>query len=124
MKKEWMEPVVEVQEFTVNEYVAACGYSGKVYKFECNAGIKYSGNSNYHYKVWTEDGRLLTRRGYYGPCGATHEASVQDDFIKGYMDDVNTWENENIPVIIWTDGGTDVHCTKNLDINSWETAKS
>ena len=85
MKKEWMEPVVEVQEFTVNEYVAACGDSGKVYKFECN---------------------------------------VQDDFIKGYMDDVNTWENENIPVIIWTDGGTDVHCTKNLDINSWETAKS
>ena len=25
MKKEWMEPVVEVQEFAANEYVAACG---------------------------------------------------------------------------------------------------
>ena len=38
MKKEWMEPVVEVQEFAANEYVAACGDSGKVYKFVCDAG--------------------------------------------------------------------------------------
>ena len=37
MRKEWMEPVIEVQEFVANEYVAACGDSGKVYKFECNA---------------------------------------------------------------------------------------
>ena len=29
MKKEWMEPVVEVQEFAANEYVASCGDSGK-----------------------------------------------------------------------------------------------
>ena len=40
MRKEWMEPVIEVQEFVANEYVAACGDSGKVYKFECNAGDK------------------------------------------------------------------------------------
>ena len=33
MRKEWMEPVIEVQEFVANEYVAACE-SGKVYKFE------------------------------------------------------------------------------------------
>ena len=25
MRKEWMEPVIEVQEFVANEYVAACG---------------------------------------------------------------------------------------------------
>ncbi|MEI3275871.1 MAG: hypothetical protein V8R97_12230 [Fusicatenibacter saccharivorans] len=37
MRKEWMEPVIEVQEFVANEYVAACGDSGMVYKFECNA---------------------------------------------------------------------------------------
>ena len=24
MRKEWMEPVIEVQEFVANEYVAAC----------------------------------------------------------------------------------------------------
>lgn len=40
MRREWMEPVIEVQEFVANEYVAACGDSGKVYKFECNAGDK------------------------------------------------------------------------------------
>lgn len=32
MRKEWMEPVIEVQEFVANEYVASCGDSGKVYK--------------------------------------------------------------------------------------------
>lgn len=31
MRKEWMEPVIEVQEFVANEYVAACE-SGMVYK--------------------------------------------------------------------------------------------
>ena len=40
MKKEWMEPVVEVQEFAANEYVAACGDSGKVYKFVRNGECK------------------------------------------------------------------------------------
>ncbi len=35
MRKEWMEPVIKVQEFVANEYVAACE-SGMVYKFECN----------------------------------------------------------------------------------------
>ena len=37
MRKEWMEPVIEVQEFVANEYVAACGDSGTVYKFTCDA---------------------------------------------------------------------------------------
>ena len=36
MRKEWMEPVIEVQEFVANEYVAACE-SGMVYKFTCDA---------------------------------------------------------------------------------------
>ena len=48
MKKEWMEPVVEVQEFAANEYVAACGDSGKVYKFVCGAG-QYGHNYNVYY---------------------------------------------------------------------------
>ena len=28
MKKEWVEPRIEVQKFTPNEYVAACYYFG------------------------------------------------------------------------------------------------
>ena len=29
MKKEWVEPRIEVQKFTPNEYVAACYYFGR-----------------------------------------------------------------------------------------------
>ena len=74
----------------------------------------------------TSSGRVLTDRnsGYYGPCGATHQADSDDEFLNGYIDDIYTSENENIPVIIWTDHGTDVHCTTNLDMSQWSTAKS
>ena len=40
MKKTWEEPKIMVQKFIPNEYVAACGESGVVYNFECNAGEK------------------------------------------------------------------------------------
>ena len=122
MSKTWEEPRILVQEFVANEYVAACGDENKVYKFECNAGID---NPGYHYRVYLDDGEELTSwRRKYGPCGATHDASTQDDFLSGYMDDTDTWGNDNIIVIIWTEGGTNVHCTTNLDMDSWVTAKS
>lgn len=122
----WCRPKAIVEKFMPNEYIAACGDSGTVYNFECNAGIQYSGNDNYHYKVWTSSGRVLADwdSGYYGPCGITHQADSNDEFLNGYMDDINTRENENIPVIIWTNNGTDVHCTTNLDMSQWSTAKS
>ena len=34
MRKEWMEPVIEVQEFVANEYVASCGDSAMPEKKE------------------------------------------------------------------------------------------
>ena len=34
----WKRPLTEVQKFEANEYVAACGESGVVYKFKCDAG--------------------------------------------------------------------------------------
>ena len=118
----WCRPKAVIEKFIPNEYIAACGDSGTVYNFECNAGIKYGGNRNYHYRVWTSGGRVLTNA--YGPCGAVHQAESNDEFLSGYMDDKNTSENENIPVIIWTDHSTDVHCTTNLDMSQWSTAKS
>ena len=63
-------------------------------------------------------------RSDYHPCDATHEANVKDEFINGYIDDQETWTDEKIPVIIWTNNGTDVHCTGNLETSEWETAKS
>lgn len=122
MKKRWEEPKILVQQFMANEYVAACGVENKVYKFECNAGID---NPGYHYRVYLNDGSELTGIwSAYGPCGATHDASTKDEFLSGYMDDIYTDENDKIQVIIWTDGGTDIHCTKNLNMSSWVTAKS
>lgn len=40
MKRRYERPNAYIEEFTPNEYVAACGDHGKVYKFECNAGEK------------------------------------------------------------------------------------
>ena len=68
MKKEWMEPVVEVQEFAANEYVAACGDSGKVYKFVCDAG-QYGHNYNVYYYdgIWQKN---ISQKKAHGEAGA------------------------------------------------------
>ncbi|MDO4312491.1 MAG: hypothetical protein Q4C52_05350, partial [Eubacteriales bacterium] len=127
MKKEYVTPRMVGERFLPNEYVAACGDSGTVYKFECNAGGGTRGD------VFTKDGRNLTEdswmvTNYYHACGTTHEAESNDDFIEGYFfangGNDKTQGYKAIPVIIWTDGGTDVHCTTNLDMSTWETAKS
>lgn len=127
MKRRYERPSAYIEEFTPNEYVAACGDHGKVYKFECNAGEK-----NKQYNVYYFDNgqkKYLTKGGlfgsYYHPCKATHEAEEDTGFISGYIDDQSTWDyDEKIPVVIWTDNGRDVHCTTNLDMSEWQTAKS
>ena len=65
--------------------------------------------------------------GGYHKCGETHKAKTTDDFINGYL-------KKNIlgfpagprqDVIIWRgEDGNNVHCTTNLDMESWETEKS
>lgn len=132
MKKKWIEPQILVQKFVPNEYVAACGDSGVVYKFDCNAGRK-----DHRYAVKDGNGNVARIAGlymdggqswggnYYHPCGEKHEAESDSGFLTGYhIDDMSTREDDNIPVIIWTENNTDVHCTTNLDMSKWETAKS
>lgn len=129
--KSYKKPVLNVEHFTPNEFVAACHDENTVYKFKCTAGGGAKGD------VYTSDGKNLTQGilRYYHACDATHEASTQDEFISGYYiknggnDKTRYWswgwkDYEKIPVIIWTDGGTDVHCTTNLEMDTWETAKS
>ena len=125
MKKEWMEPVVEVQEFAANEYVAACGDSGKVYKFVCDAGRLSLVGSEMCItdSSWGGWGSQAQFSGYH-PCNKTHEAESDSGFISGFIDDQSTRNDEATPVVIWTENGTNVHCTTRLDINTWETAKS
>lgn len=135
MKKEWMEPVVEVQEFAANEYVAACGDSEKVYKFVCDAG-QYGHNYNVYYYDGSGQKKYIAKEGSWGgwgsqaqfseyhPCNKTHEAESDSGFISGFIDDQSTRDDEATLVVIWTENGTNVHCTTRLDINTWETAKS
>ena len=124
MRKTWMEPQIEVQQFTSNEYVAACGDTEvKTYNFECNAG-----NRNNSYNVYFADGTPYASSndneewsaeftGYH-PCGATHSASTDSGFVRGYMYQQD-WRGNNTGsptnVVIWTENGRDVHCTVTLD---------
>ena len=133
MKKRYERPSAYIEKFTPNEYVAACGDSGKVYKFECNAGSKYRNYNVYYYEgnkkkyiakqsEWWQQPQAQFS-GYH-PCNKTHEAESDTGFIKGYIDDQATGKDEATPVYIWTENGTNVHCTTNLDMSTWATAKS
>ena len=144
----WAKPELNEVAFAANEYVAACGDSGANYFFKCDAGSKYKDYfvyvDVYNDDDTTNDFAWLTavsgwdwytgREGHdstYSPCGTTHEASTDDDFIYGYMYEAKkngrNWQNsgDRIDVIIW--GGQNnqnTHCTTNLDITTWETDKS
>ena len=126
MKRRYERPSAYIEEFTPNEYVAACGDHGKVYKFECNAGEKNKQYNVYYFNNGQK--KYLTKGGlfgsYYHPCKATHEAEEDTGVISGFIDDQSTWQDEKIPVVIWTDNGRDVHCTTNLNMKEWATAKS
>ena len=138
MKKRYERPSAYIEEFTPNEYVAACGESGKVYNFQCNAGrndrygtvyLETNGKAG----LQTEGGRdwvngkpkkysadkYLTS--LYHACDTTHKANSKDEFRDGYYLRVDTLLN----VIVWRgEDGNNVHCTTNLNINEWSTAKS
>ena len=128
MKKTWEEPRILVQQFMPNEYVAACGDENKVYNFVCDAG---GGTPGKVYKDSNNNGKLDLRdealTGHiletYHACGGTHSAPTDDEFIDGFYVPISN-PLEVTKVIIWTDGGTNIHCTTNLDMKSWETEKS
>lgn len=131
MKRAYVRPTMVGERFVANEYVAACGDSGKMYKFECNAGDNWGGYSVYlngEDKIaGTDDdifwcGGINAKRGIrtYKRCGATHEAADNNDFYKGYIKRGRSTQD----VIVWTDKGTNTHCTTYLDMSEWATAKS
>lgn len=128
MKRVYESPRAYAEMFTPNEYVAACGDSGKTYKFTCDAGGGVSGDvyleTNGRDGLQRNDGWGYRADRYlsgYHACGTTHEASSTDDFLNGYY----VTNRKTTPVIVWRGPkGDNTHCTTNLDINSWETAKS
>ena len=131
MKRAYVTPTMVGERFVANEYVAACGGTeyGK-YKFVCNAGDGAAGN------VYVESNkqaglqafgrnrdRCLTEGlgKYFYACNKTHEADTKDEFLNGYYVPFGGSAQD---VIIWTEGGRNVHCTTNLNRDSWETTKS
>lgn len=136
MKKTWEEPKILVQKFVANEYVAACGDSGTVYKFECNAGggvngsvyQETNGQPGLQAYGWDSDEIIALYApplvsGYHA-CGAKHKAEANSGFFNGYYCAYGDTD-QPVPVIIWKgEKGDNVHCTTELDMNHWETAKS
>ena len=140
-KKAYSKPMLKSEAFVPQSYVAACVDTNMVYKFECNAGVSrwydviedtndngvLDGSWKYHLFSgweWSGDDKY---RSVYHPCGKTHDASTTDEFINGFMTTRNSLTGEitsTTKVIIWTDNGTNTHCTTNLNMSSWETAKS
>lgn len=128
-EKVWVRPLTMVQQFEANEYVAACGDLNKVYKFKCDAGGGRSGSvyleTNGKPGLQTGWGGDRYLSGYHA-CGTTHEAKTTDDFLDGYYV-TSSWfgGTKTTPVIVWRGPNNDnTHCTENLNMDSWETAKS
>lgn len=129
MKAIWTKPMAEVEQFMANDYIAACGDSGKVYYFECTAP---AGNL-YYYKngdgvidgVYTGNGSA-TLLGSYHPCSAKHEAESTNPFYDGFVDyNRNRRCDSGEEVIVWRGPrNNNGHATAELDMSSWETAKS
>lgn len=132
-KRVYAKPVLESETFVPQNYIAACGDSGTIYKFKCNAGNAWNS-----YNVYLADGTPYATSGRdfggckidydsYHPCNDEHWADSNSIFLDGYMYKQD-WRGKNtgskINVIIWTDNYTDVHCTTDLKKEDWETAKS
>lgn len=133
MKRIYEKPNAYIEEFTPNEYVAACGDSGTIYKFKCTAGGGKNGD------LTDATGRINYTEGkntYYHACNAVHEASSDDTFVKGRYYPNGGYDNFNgsyQEVYIWFEplgkdhwGNKkyDIHATTNLNMDTWETAKS
>lgn len=133
MKKEYVRPSMVCETFAADEYVAACGDSGKVYKFVCDAPagrIWYYQESDGEIDgVYKGTGNAIRRASHFSPCGATHEAPVADVFYDGFVDrNRNGKCDEGENAIIWLEKtgfwSTNGHATANLNMDIWEEVKS
>lgn len=125
--RNWERPMVVVDTFAANEFVSACGDTNKVYKFKCDAGNEYDRysafiDSNNNDKL--DEGDKKVGWSYY-PCGETHDANTKDEFYNGFIkSNFHPWESVK-RVIIWRGEQHDnCHCTTNLKMDTWDTAKS
>ena len=128
MKKTYVKPTINVENFAANEFIAACGDTNYEYLFVCNANSGgWFGDGGSVYVDTNKNGRWNPGRderlGSYSPCQDTHNTKDGDEFLDGFL--VANIGTKVMKVKIWRgEDGHNIHCTKNLDMNSWETAKS
>lgn len=134
-KRAYIKPILESETFVPQCYCASCGDSGITYLFECNApaGTLYyyphsDGNIDGNY---TGYGRA-EKMGSYHPCNIKHQTDSTGDFYDGFVDrNKNRRQDPGEGVIVyrnwengWLGGHWNGHATANLDMDSWEIAKS
>lgn len=122
MKRAYVRPTMVGERFVANEYVAACGDKGTVYKFKCDAGGGKSGsvyletNGKKGFQLFSD-----TYLSQYHACGTTHDANTADVFSDGYYVSGLTVT----PVKVWRgEDGKNTQCTTNIHMENWEKAKS
>ena len=151
-KRTYVKPVLSGEEFIPQNYIAACGDSGTVYKFACNAnaGTLYVESNGV-------DG--LQREAFCN-CGQGHQSEKQYvgiPMLGGHYETCNNWVQaddklgnfnpcpvtheasstdvfvngyiysggSSSNVIVWRgSNGREGHATSILDRDDWETAKS
>ena len=133
-KKVYSKPMLKSEAFVPQSYVAACGDKNKVYKFKCDAtGGLFAGvvfqetNGQDGLQVDLRGGDKLLALSYHA-CSIVHEAPTTDSFYDGYYvtgKDALQGKGLITPVKIWKGPVNDnVHCTKNVHMDTWQTAKS
>lgn len=97
MKRAYVRPTMVGERFVANEYVAACGESRKVYKFNCDA----PGGPLYYYPNF-------------------------DGTVDGFVDyNWNGKQDRGEGVIVWRGPrNNNGHATTKINMREWETAKS
>lgn len=147
-KKIWSKPEMHEFAFAANEYVATSCGDGTTYNFKCDAGLVEKENPNYipwwpgsEPTIWEptygdltdSEGNLYTsgKNIAYHACGKPHQASVEDEFVRGRF--YENGGNDNLSgrwteVYIWIEKISGIfrnyHATTNLDKDHWETNKS
>lgn len=134
--REYVKPMMDSEVFVANEYFSACGDTNNEYIFQCDAmggifGTVYYDNGNGEFDPYIPgfhpNGDRRMGSGYHA-CGEEHVTQTGDEFINGWYitgGDGLTGGEWVRQVVIWRGvEGNNIHCTTNLDKNTWQTAKS